>query len=178
MHNNGNMIFFHGEMCPQTGHRFSRRSAGPTFTVQAMSCRDQRYWTEVKNISQPLDVLRYCGRKINTSGIRRCSRALRVNMKPTSEKVLPPRASRCDCPSCSSRGRALSTQYSTIAPLRACRSGHAAREDVNDSLFGKCRAGQLHHGDDGLLFLSIFLQLGRESLQKCGTRSKSFQVQV
>ena len=44
--------------------------------------------------------------------------------------------------------------------------GHAAREDVNDSLFGKRRVGQSNHGDDGLLFLPIFLQLGREKLAK------------
>ena len=33
---NGNMIFFMVK-CAQTGHRLSRRSAGSTFTVQAMS---------------------------------------------------------------------------------------------------------------------------------------------
>ena len=75
--------------------------------------------------------------KVNTSGIRRCSRALRVNMKPSSE--LPPRASRC----------AQSVQVEVVcfqlSPQRLhlfalVDLGHAAREDVNDSLFGKRRA--------------------------------------
>ena len=88
--------------------------------------------------------------EINTSSIRRHSRALCVNMKHTSEKVLSPRASRCDCPSCPSRSRVLSAHLFALVDL-----GHAAREDVNDSLFGKRRAGQSHHWDDGLFFLSI-----------------------
>ena len=52
-------------------------------------------------------------------------------MKRASEKVLPPRASRCHCPSCPSRGRVLSAQPSTIAPLCACRSWSCSARRCN-----------------------------------------------
>ena len=48
--------------------------------------------------------------KVNNFGSRRRPRVVRVNTKPTSEKVLSQRASRFDCPSCPSRRRVPSAR--------------------------------------------------------------------
>ena len=89
-----------------------------------------------------------------------------MNMKPTSEKVLPPRASRCDCPSCPSRGRVLSAQSSTIAPLALVDVGHAAREDVNDRFSASVVRDNRIIETMGSSSSRSFLQLGREKLVK------------
>ena len=104
--------------------------------------------------------------KINTSGIRRCSRAVRVNMKPASEKVLPPRASRCDCPSCPSRLSVLSAQSSTIAPLRACRSWSCSARRCQRFASRQVSCGPIASWRRWAPLPLEFPQLGREKLAK------------
>ena len=139
----GTCNFSFGEICPQTGHRFSRRSAAQDRPSRFHRCPEgQRHWSNKHRSTTGCSSLLWT--EVNTAGSRRCPRVLRVNMKAYFRENA---ANASFAMRLSKLSKSRSCAFSSV--LDGCTSLRLSilvmREDVSDSRFGKRRAGQLHH---------------------------------